>query len=143
MPKKDINITYMNIAYEIADLSYSRRKCVGCIIVKNNSIIATGYNGMPYGFDNNCEIENEDGSLVTKEETLHAESNAISKVAKSTFSTENSDMYITMSPCKECSKLIIQSGIKNVYYSETYRNTSGLDLLEKAGIKTIKIDGTN
>lgn len=130
MPRIDINGVYMKIAQEIAQLSYSNRDRVGAIIVKNDSIISYGYNGMPYGFDNICEIDN-----VTKKETLHAESNAIAKVAKSFNSTNKASLYITLSPCFECSKLIVQSGIKEVWYLNTYRDESGLSLLTEAGIK--------
>lgn len=129
MPKVQLEPIYMNMAYEIAKLSYAKRRQVGCIVVKNHQIISTGYNGTPHGFDNNCEIED-----VTKHEVLHAESNALMKIAKSTLSSEGSDMYITTCPCFDCSKLIIQAGVKRVYYCEDYRDMSGIDLLKKAGI---------
>jgi len=136
MPSKnDLNQTYLKIAKDISGLSVAQRKKVGCVVVKDNSIISFGYNGTPHGFDNECEIDG-----VTKPEVLHAESNAITKIAKSTLSIEGSDMYLTLSPCFECAKLIIQSGIKTVYYMEEYRKTDGLKLLEKSKINVVKLD---
>jgi dCMP deaminase len=151
----------MNIAEEISQLSYAERKKVGCILVKDGTIISHGYNGTPYGFENDCEeyeeryYETDIGAellqdygyvldngiarkLVTKREVLHAESNAISKVAKSSNSSEDADLYVTLSPCFECAKLIIQSGIKRVFYREEYRQKDGLDLLIKAGIQCLQ-----
>ena len=125
---------YMDIAKTIAMSSKSKRKKVGCIIVKQNNIIAIGYNGTPSGFNNNCEKNG-----VTKKEVLHAESNAISKCSKSTYSSEGATMYVTLSPCIECSKLIIQSGIKRLFYNEKYRDDEGLKLLKKAKIKCYEI----
>jgi dCMP deaminase len=137
MPRININSVYMNVAVEIAELSYAERKKVGCVIVKDASIISMGYNGTPAGFDNKCEtIEN--GELVTRPEVLHAESNAIAKVAKSPNCSDDADLYVTLSPCFECSKLIIQSGIKRVFYREQYRTNDGIKLLEKAGIQCIQ-----
>lgn len=124
------HITYLKIAELISDHSKAERKKVGAILVKAGRIISTGYNGTPSGFDNNCE---ENGK--TKPEVLHAESNAIAKCAKSTESSDQSVLYVSLSPCLECAKLIIQCGIKEVYFSELYRNTDGLDLLKKAKIK--------
>ena len=138
MPNINVHKVYMNIAVEIANLSYCVRKKVGAIIVKDNSIISYGYNGTPVAFDNCCELE-LDGNLVSKREILHAESNSITKVAKSTNSTEDSKLFVTLSPCYECAKLIIQSGITEVYYKEIYRETDGIDLLRKAGIPTSQI----
>jgi dCMP deaminase len=140
MPKANIDDIYMNIAQEIAKLSYAERKKVGAVLVKDGSIISHGYNGTPHGFDNNCEYEDpgNEGVLITRQEVLHAESNAISKVAKSTNSSDGSTLYVTLSPCFECSKLIIQAGIKKVVYKETYRRTEGINLLQKAGILCIK-----
>ncbi len=145
MPKHSIKKTYMRTAYEIAKLSYATRRQVGCIIVKNKQIISFGYNGTPRGFDNCCETINEDGSLSTVKEVLHAESNAISKVATSTMSCEGAQLFTTTSPCFDCSKLIIQSGIKKVYYTESYRDMTGIDLLRKANIlvKCIKTEELN
>ena len=127
----------MNVAAEIAELSYAERKKVGCIIVKDASIISMGYNGTPVGFDNTCEVIEND-KLVTKSEVLHAESNAIAKVAKSPNCSDGADLYVTLSPCFECAKLIIQSGIKRVFYREAYRITDGTKLLEKAGIQCVQ-----
>jgi dCMP deaminase len=137
MPRININDVYMNIASEIGNLSYAERKKVGCVIVKDSSVISMGYNGTPVGFDNSCEIL-ENGDLSTRPEVLHAESNAIAKVAKSSNSSDGADLYVTLSPCLECSKLIIQSGIKRVFYKEAYRIADGTKLLEKAGIQCIQ-----
>lgn len=134
MPNTDLNITYMNIAHEISQLSYAKRLKVGAILVKEHSIMSYGYNGMPYGFDNSCETNNE-----TNPEVLHAESNAIMKIAKSTQSSDGATLYVTTSPCIECAKLIIQAGIKIVYYQNLYRKDDGLKLLEKANIKVYKL----
>lgn len=162
MPRIDIHKVYMNIAEEISQLSYAERKKVGCILVKDGTIISHGYNGTPYGFGNECEeykeryYDHPDGAeclvdqgyelmeggiarkLVTKDVVLHAESNAISKVAKSSNSSEDADLYVTLSPCFDCSKLIIQSGIKRVFYREEYRIKDGLDLLQIAGVQCIQ-----
>ncbi|HEY0045724.1 MAG TPA: dCMP deaminase family protein [Flavobacterium sp.] len=123
---------YLRIAAEWAQLSYCQRKKVGAIIVKDRMIISDGYNGTPSGFDNCCE--DDDG--LTRWDVLHAEANAILKVARSTQSCEGATLYITLSPCKECSKLIHQSGIKRVVYQTAYRDTSGLEFLERAGVIT-------
>ena len=122
----------MKMASEWGQLSNARRKKVGALLVKNNTIIADGYNGAPTGFDNCCE--NEDGE--THWYVLHAEANAILKVASSTQSASGATLYITLSPCQQCSKLIHQAGIKRVVYSKNYKDTSGIDFLEKAGVKT-------
>jgi dCMP deaminase len=116
--------------------SYCKRRQVGALIVKDRMIISDGYNGTPAGFENICEDENG----VTKPYVLHAEANAISKVAKSGNSSEGSTLYVTASPCLECSKLIIQAGIKRVVYRDEYRLTDGIDLLKRAGIEVEKID---
>jgi len=133
MPNCDIHISYMNIANEIAKRSYAIRLKVGAILVKDNTIISDGYNGMPYGFDNSCEIDG-----ITKPEVLHAESNAITKIAKSPSSSDGSTLYVTISPCLECAKLIIQAGVKNVYFDIRYRNLNGLKLLQLAKIKVFE-----
>jgi len=125
---------YLNICQTWSQLSSAQRKKVGCIIVKDGAIISDGYNGTPKGFDNVCEIE-YDGDLKTKNEVLHAESNAITKLAKSTQSSMGATMYITISPCVECAKLIIQSGISRVVYKDFYRNEEGINLLQQAKIK--------
>ncbi len=138
------DIVYMKMASEWGQLSNARRKKVGALLVKNNTIIADGYNGTPSGFENECEnpIFDEEGNFLdyeTKWYVLHAESNALAKVAKSTQSSEGSTLYVTMSPCRECSKLILQAGIKRVVYSESYRDSAGLDLLKKAGVDVVQI----
>jgi dCMP deaminase len=138
--QKELDIVYLKMAQEWASLSKACRKKVGCLIVKNGHIISDGYNGTPSGFDNNCEILTEDG-LITKPEVLHAETNAITKLAKSTQSSLNSTMYITVSPCLDCSKLILQSGIKRVVYGSNYRNLDGISFLlgAKLDITFLKI----
>ena len=114
-----------------AENSYCKRRQVGALLVKNQMIISDGYNGTPSGFENNCEDENNQ----SKPYVLHAEANAITKVARSNNSSEGATLYVTASPCIECSKLIIQSGIKRVVYGELYRLTDGIDLLRRAGIE--------
>ena len=118
---------------------------MGCVIVKDNTIIGIGYNGMPSGWDNVCEvIKHTDftGTVVTmsKPEVLHAETNAIAKVAKSTNSTDGATMFITHAPCLDCAKLVYQSGINSVYYRNTYKNDDGLKFLEKCNIKVEKYE---
>ena len=140
-----LDVTYIKMALVWAELSHAIRKKVGALIVKNNTIIADGFNGTPSGFENECEIaiNNEDGSFKdyqTKWYVLHAESNALAKVAKSTQSCEGATLYITYSPCTDCSKLILQSGIKRVVYLEEYRDVAGLDFLRRAGVEVKKID---
>jgi dCMP deaminase len=135
MPNQlDLDKTYIKMAREWASLSKAERKKVGCIIVKEGAIISDGYNGTPKGFDNQCEDIDYFNQLITREEVLHAESNAITKLAKSTQSSVGSTMYITISPCIECAKLIIQSEISRVVYGDFYRSDAGLKLLKKAGI---------
>ena len=129
--KSKYDKAYLRIAKELGQLSYCKRKQVGAIIVKDRMIISDGYNGTPSGFENCCEDEDN----LTKWYVLHAEANAISKVARSTQSCENATLYITLSPCKDCSKLIHQSGIKRVVYHEEYKDTSGVDFLRKAGVE--------
>ncbi len=126
---------YLRIASEWSLLSYCERKKVGAIIVKDKMIISDGYNGTPSGFENVCE----DPTGLTLWYVLHAEANAILKVAHSTQSCEGATLYITLSPCKECSKLIHQSGIKRVVYQNGYGDTSGLDFLQKAGVEVVQI----
>jgi dCMP deaminase len=131
---------HMKVARVYAELSSARRAKVGCIIVKDNRIQSIGYNGMPTGWDNNCEVEirqHELGtmSLVTKQEVLHAETNAIAKIARSTESCEGSTIYITMQPCIDCAKLIYQSGIARVVWADEYpKGTAGLNFLTDCGI---------
>ncbi|TRX42333.1 deoxycytidylate deaminase [Flavobacterium restrictum] len=126
---------YLRIAKEWSLLSYCKRKQVGAIIVKDRMIISDGYNGTPSGFENCCE--DEDG--LTRWDVLHAEANAILKVARSTQSCEGATLYITLSPCKECSKLIHQSGVKRVVYQTGYKDDSGIQFLIKAGIEVVHI----
>ena len=134
--KSKYDKAYLRMAVEWAKLSHCKRKQVGSIIVKDGIIIADGYNGTPSGFDNCCE--NKEGE--TQWYVLHAEANAISKVARSTQSCEGATLYITLSPCKDCSKLIHQSGIKRVVYHEEYKDCSGLDFLRKAGVEVDLIE---
>jgi len=134
--QKSFDKRYLEMALIWAKNSYCKRRQVGALIVKDKMIISDGYNGTPAGFENVCEDENN----VTKPYVLHAEANAITKVAKSHNSSENSTLYVTTSPCMECAKLIIQSGIKRVVYCNRYRITDGLDLLNRAGIDLVYID---
>lgn len=127
---KKLDLRYLKMAKVWAENSYCIRKKVGALLVKDKMIISDGYNGTPEGFENICEDDND----TTKSYVLHAEANAITKVAKSNNSSLGSTLYVTTSPCIECSKLIIQSGIQRVVFCEKYRDTSGLELLEKAGI---------
>lgn len=122
--------SYIEMAHVWAKNSYCKRRQVGALLVKDRMIISDGYNGTPSGFENVCEEDDN----TTKQYVLHAEANAITKVAKSNNSSEGSTLYITDSPCMECAKLIIQSGIVRVVYDRKYRITDGLDLLERAGI---------
>ena len=130
---------YLEMAAVWATNSYCKRRQVGALIVKGRMIISDGFNGTPAGFENVCE--DEDG--LTKPYVLHAEANAITKVAKSNNSSENATLYITSSPCVECSKLIIQAGIRRIVYSNKYHNTDGLALLKRAGIEIVYIDIDN
>lgn len=142
MKSKYIN-AYLDIAHRVAELSHARRLKVGAVIVKDD-VITYGYNGMPSGWDNDCETEVwnvHDGSseLKTRPEVLHAESNAVSKMAKSTVSANGADMFITHSPCIDCAKLIFQAGVSRVFYSKDYRSRAGVEFLEKSGITVEKI----
>ena len=134
MNKKQLkyDTAYLKMAVEWAKLSHCKRKQVGALIVKDRMIISDGFNGTPTGFENPCE----DDENYTKWYVLHAEANAILKVASSTQSCKGATLYITMSPCKECSKLIHQAGIKRVVYAAAYKDESGLRFLEKAGVET-------
>lgn len=127
---------YLRMAEIWSENSHAKRLKVGALIVKNGRIISDGYNGSPSGFDNVCEDENGN----TKPEVLHAEANAITKLSKSTNSGEGSTLYVTISPCIDCAKLIIQCGIKRVVYSTEYRLTNGLDLLKRANIEIEKVE---
>lgn len=133
---KKFDQSYLEMASVWARNSYCKRRKVGAIVVKDNMIISDGYNGTPSGFENICEDENG----VTKPYVLHAEANAITKVAKSGNSSLNATLYVTAAPCLECSKLIIQAGIKRVVYRDEYRLTDGVDLLKAAGIEVEKVD---
>lgn len=134
--QRALDSRYLRMAKIWAENSYCTRRKVGALIVKEKMIISDGYNGTPSGFENICE--DEQGN--TKPYVLHAEANAITKVAKSANNSYGATLYVTTSPCIECAKLIIQSGIKRVVYTEPYRTTEGIDLLEKAGISISKID---
>lgn len=135
MKQKKLDMRYLRMARIWSENSYCTRRKVGALIVKDKMIISDGYNGTPSGFDNVCE----DAEGRTFPYVLHAEANAITKVARSNNSSEDATLYVTASPCMECAKLIIQAGIKRVVYSEMYRITDGLDLLEKAGVETAYI----
>jgi len=129
--KAAIDCRYARMALIWAENSYCTRRKVGALVVKENMIISDGYNGTPTGFENICEDEDNN----SKPYVLHAEANAITKLARSANNCEGATMYVTASPCIECAKLIIQSGIKRVVYTEKYRLTDGIDLLERAGVK--------
>jgi len=129
------DVAYLKMALEWAKLSYCKRKQVGALIVKDRTIISDGYNGTPSGFENCCEDENNQ----TKWYVLHAEANAILKISRSTQSCEGATLYLTLSPCKECSKLIFQSGIKRVVYIQDYSDNEGLSFLKDAGVEILKI----
>lgn len=156
----------MTIAQTVAGMSHARRLNVGAVVVKDDRVISMGYNGMPAGWDNNCEdeeympfdaggwldpeeiwhqwpLKNEEGRyyrLKTKPEVLHAESNAIAKLARSTESGEGADIFITHSPCIDCAKLIYQSGIRRVWFGKNYRNTDGVDFLKKSGVEVHQLE---
>jgi dCMP deaminase len=125
----------MDIASRVAKMSYARRLQVGAVIVKDGRIISMGFNGMPSGWDNNCEHTVDNNELKTNPEVLHAESNAIAKLARSTESGEGADIFITHAPCIDCAKMIYQAGIKSVYFSSAYRNNDGIDFLQKSGLE--------
>lgn len=133
-----LDLRYLRMARIWAENSYCIRRKVGCLVVKDKMIISDGYNGTPSGFENICE----DDSNITKPYVLHAEANAITKLARSSNNSDGATLYVTASPCIECAKLIIQSGIKRVVYGENYRIQDGLELLRRAGIETIykKVD---
>ena len=135
---------YMEIAGIISKQSKAQRLQVGAIVVKDDRIISIGYNGMPAGWDNDCEEEiyQQDGTtgLKTKPEVLHAETNAIAKLARSTESGLDSDLFVTHSPCLDCAKLIYQSGIGRVFYGENYRDDAGINFLAKSGVTVTKYD---
>jgi dCMP deaminase len=128
--------SYLEMAEVWAQNSYCKRRQVGALVVKDQMIISDGYNGTPSGFENICEDENN----VTKPYVLHAEANALTKLARSNNNSDGATIYITASPCIQCAKLIIQAGIKRVVYGEKYRLTDGIDLLERAGIEVVYMD---
>ena len=130
----------MQAAHIYAELSTARRLKVGALVVKDDRIISIGYNGMPKGWDNNCEHELEDGTIKTKPEVLHAETNAIAKLARSVESGLDADLFVTHSPCLDCAKLIYQSGIKRVFYATAYRDNSGINFLKSSGIEVEQLD---
>ena len=139
---------HMHAAEVYAELSSAKRLQVGCVIVKENTIIGIGYNGMPSGWPNECEmIKHTDftGTVVTvsKPEILHSETNAIAKVAKSTNSTDGATMFITHAPCLDCAKLVYQSGINSVYYRNSYRNDDGIDFLKKCEVEVCQVKPCN
>jgi len=138
--KPKYQTAHMRAAHIYSELSHARRLKVGALIVKDDRIISIGYNGMPSGWDNNCEYAQDDGTLKTKPEVLHAETNALAKLARSTESGLDADLFVTHSPCLDCAKLIFQSGIQRVYYANDYRDDSGISFLRASGIVVEKID---
>lgn len=133
---KDKFIKYfMDVAIRTSELSYAKRLKVGCIVVKEDRIISIGYNGTPKGWNNNCEDILENGELKTKDSVIHAERNAIAKLARSNESAEKSVMFITCSPCLTCAEYIALSGIEEIYYKDVYRCSDGLEYLKKHGVK--------
>ena len=136
LKQRNLDTRYMRMATIWAESSYCKRRQVGALLVKDKMIISDGYNGTPSGFDNNCEDENNSSFPYV----LHAEANAITKVARSNNSSDGATLYVTASPCIECAKLIIQAGIKRVVYGEQYRLLDGVDLLRKAGIDVSQIE---
>ena len=143
MKQKLVN-AYMKTAETFAELSHAKRLHVGAIVVKDDRIISIGYNGMPAGWPNDCEdvVQHSDDTttLKTKPEVLHAETNALAKLARSTESGLDADIFITHSPCLDCAKLIYQSGIRRVWYGAEYRNSAGPEFLRKSGVEVIKFD---
>jgi dCMP deaminase len=137
--KEKFKRAYMQTAQIFAELSSAQRLHVGAIVVKDDRIISIGYNGMPAGWSNVCEDVSEDGSLKTKPEVLHAESNAIAKLAKSNESGNDAILFVTHSPCLECAKLIYQSGVQQVYYQNEYRSNDGINFLTKSGVTVEQI----
>ena len=136
MKRKFVDL-YMNMATSVSELSSAVRLKVGTVIVKDH-VVTFGYNGTPSGWDNVCEIVLDDGTLKTKPETLHSEANAISKIAKSSISSEGATLFCTHAPCIDCAKMIYQAGIFTVYYRNEYRTTDGLDFLKKSGVDVIQ-----
>ena len=141
--KADMIQAHLDVAERYARLSKARRLNVGAVIVKDDRIISIGYNGTPPGWDNNCENELPDGSLKTKSEVLHAEENAIGKLARSHESGEGATMFITHAPCAQCAKMILVSGISSIYYRDTYRDDAGIEFLTKGGVLVKQIEKEN
>jgi dCMP deaminase len=142
--QKKYNDFYMDIAHRVSQMSHARRLQVGSVLVKDGNIISFGWNGMPSGWDNNCEDEirniyDGDYALRTKPEVLHAEQNCLTKIARSTNSSDGACMFITHAPCIECAKSIFQSGIKKVFYRNTYRTEDGLKFLEKCEVQIERV----
>jgi len=144
---------YMDLAQRISEMSYAKRLQVGCVIIKNQNVISFGWNGMPAGWDNNCEDEiveypenmmmipeNEYRYLKTKPEVTHAENNAIAKLAKSTESGDGAVLFVTHAPCLDCAKLVYQSGIRSVFYRSSYRDNFGIEFLQKCGVEVTQHD---
>ena len=139
---------YFDVASRASELSYANRLKVGAVVVKDHRILSYGYNGTPVGFDNDCELHIPEQTgpggttiekqTITKPEVIHAEQNALMKVARSSDSTDGAVMFVTHSPCVDCAKLILQSGIKEVYYIEDYRSTGGIDILRNGNVKVVK-----
>ena len=130
---------HMKAAEVYAQLSSAKRLQVGCVVVKDNTIIGIGYNGMPSGWTNDCEIELDNGETKTKPEVMHAETNSLAKIARSTNSSDGAALFVTHAPCLDCAKIIHQAGINSVYYRNTYRSTDGIDFLEKCNINVKKV----
>lgn len=131
---------YFDIAKRVAEMSQAERAQVGAVLVRDGRILSMGWNGMPAGWDNSCEHKLDDGSLKTNPEVLHAESNALMKIARSNESASGSTLYVTLSPCIECAKLIYQAGVKEVVYGECYHNYGGVQFLTRSGLQVIKHD---
>lgn len=141
MDQSKMDNYFMGVAKLTAQLSYARRTKVGAVMAKDNRIVSIGYNGTPRGMDNNCEDELPDGTLVTKSTVVHAEMNALCFCSKTEIETEGATMYLTLSPCSNCALAMIQSGIKRVVYLEQYRDLSGVEILEQAGVEVEQFNG--
>ena len=142
MNQEKMDKYFMGVAKLTSQLSHARRTKVGAVMTKDNRIISIGINGTPRGFDNNCEDEMPDGSLVTKNIVVHAEMNSLCLCAKTEIETEGATIYLTLSPCSNCALAMIQSGIKRVVYLEKYRDLSGIKILEQAGVEVEQFQGT-